>query len=340
MITPGLAKTGTRAKQGALLAELQRWARRQLGSPLVPPQRYGTAFHLQPPVTDLRELGPATIPPELDVAALGKIAAADRHRLVRLGEPDPYLVWHWANLDTVRTRLIHVPAGQEETMQLDDLAGTLMSDLVWVVLEEGAQLQLIDTAQQPRQLAVRRLRVLQHAGSQFAYMALRANVSFLTERVEVTMLGDNAQARLTHLLWGQDREQADVTVRVWHRGRADRSALLVRTAVGGSARHIYRGLIDVSPGASGADGYQKAEALLLSPQAVVDMLPELAIRTNEVRCSHGVTTTHLDDAKLFYLRSRGLSEAAARRLAILGFYSYAVSLPPSVQQTINQLIYA
>jgi Fe-S cluster assembly protein SufD len=45
----------------------------------------------------------------------------------------------------------------------------------------------------------------------------------------------------------------------------------------------------------------------------------LEIYADDVKCSHGATTGQLEDNALFYLRSRGLSEAQARQLLIQAF---------------------
>jgi Fe-S cluster assembly protein SufD len=58
---------------------------------------------------------------------------------------------------------------------------------------------------------------------------------------------------------------------------------------------------------------------MLSRQAEIDTKPQLVILADDVQCSHGTTVGQLDPQALFYLRSRGLSEAQARRLLCLGF---------------------
>jgi Fe-S cluster assembly protein SufD len=51
----------------------------------------------------------------------------------------------------------------------------------------------------------------------------------------------------------------------------------------------------------------------------VDTKPQLEIHADDVKCSHGTTVGQLDPAQLFYLRSRGIDAAEARRLLCLGF---------------------
>jgi Fe-S cluster assembly protein SufD len=53
----------------------------------------------------------------------------------------------------------------------------------------------------------------------------------------------------------------------------------------------------------------------------VDSLPQLEILTDDVKCKHGSTTGQLDALALFYLRSRGISEPAARSLLVYAFAS-------------------
>ena len=49
-------------------------------------------------------------------------------------------------------------------------------------------------------------------------------------------------------------------------------------------------------------------------------MPGLEILANEVKCSHGATTSKIDDQELFYLLSRGISRSVAERLIVLGFF--------------------
>ncbi len=59
--------------------------------------------------------------------------------------------------------------------------------------------------------------------------------------------------------------------------------------------------------------------LLLSENAEIDTKPQLEIYADDVKCSHGTTVGQLDEESLFYLRSRGIDEAAARALLVYGF---------------------
>jgi Fe-S cluster assembly protein SufD len=59
--------------------------------------------------------------------------------------------------------------------------------------------------------------------------------------------------------------------------------------------------------------------LLLAANGEIDTKPELEIYADDVKCSHGATVGELDEQQLFYLRSRGIGDLAARGLLTLGF---------------------
>jgi Fe-S cluster assembly protein SufD len=82
---------------------------------------------------------------------------------------------------------------------------------------------------------------------------------------------------------------------------------------------VFTGRIVVRPGAQRTDSKQTNNNLLLSGEAHADSQPQLEIYADDVKCTHGSTTGPLDERHLFYLKSRGLDEAEARRLLTYGF---------------------
>lgn len=87
----------------------------------------------------------------------------------------------------------------------------------------------------------------------------------------------------------------------------------------GRSRGVFTGRIIVRPGAQKTDSKQTNNNLLLSTDAHADSQPQLEIYADDVKCTHGSTVGPLDPRALFYLRSRGLDEAHARRLMTYGF---------------------
>ncbi|NCY23989.1 MAG: Fe-S cluster assembly protein SufD [Alphaproteobacteria bacterium] len=96
-----------------------------------------------------------------------------------------------------------------------------------------------------------------------------------------------------------------------------------KTVLTGKSRGVFQGKILVSKPAQRTDGYQMNQALLLSEEAEMDSKPQLEIYADDVKCSHGATVGALDPAQLFYLRSRGIPQQAARSMLVEAFLTEA-----------------
>jgi Fe-S cluster assembly protein SufD len=75
----------------------------------------------------------------------------------------------------------------------------------------------------------------------------------------------------------------------------------------------------VHPIAQKTDGKQSNHTLLLSPDAKIDTKPQLEIFADDVKCTHGATVGRMDEAGLFYMKSRGVPGDVARKLLTYAF---------------------
>ena len=82
---------------------------------------------------------------------------------------------------------------------------------------------------------------------------------------------------------------------------------------------MFHGGISIRAGADGSNANLSNKNLLLSDTAEIDTQPVLEIHADEVQAAHGATVGQLDPTAMFYLRSRGLPEADARRLLTTAF---------------------
>ncbi len=108
-----------------------------------------------------------------------------------------------------------------------------------------------------------------------------------------------------------------------HVGKDTKSKITQKVALTGRAHAGLVGTVRMEPGCGGAEGYLAQHSLLLSPEARVDAQPNLEIGHHEVKASHASTMERVDDEKLFYLTSRGVSKNEARQLMIEGFFAGA-----------------
>ncbi len=105
-----------------------------------------------------------------------------------------------------------------------------------------------------------------------------------------------------------------------HQAPDTKSDLLYKNALLNRARTIFSGLIVVDPDAQRTDAYQSNRNLMLSEDAEANSLPGLEIQANDVRCTHGATTSRIDPEQEFYLQSRGIAKAQADELLTFGFF--------------------
>jgi Fe-S cluster assembly protein SufD len=136
---------------------------------------------------------------------------------------------------------------------------------------------------------------------------------------QVALMGENAEVELIGGWMVDGYREAHASVLVDHQAPNCRSRQLFKGVIGGSARSGFDGKIYVHPAAQQTDAFQLNNNLIISDGAVAHSKPNLEIFADEVKASHGATVGQLSKEQLHYLRSRGISEPAARALLIRGF---------------------
>ena len=107
-------------------------------------------------------------------------------------------------------------------------------------------------------------------------------------------------------------------------------------------RSIFSGRINVRADAQKTDAKQTNMSLLMSKDAQVESKPQLEIFADDVKCTHGATIGQIDEEAIFYLRSRGICETAARSLLVYAFARENVDkvrVAP-LKATLDELLFA
>ena len=168
---------------------------------------------------------------------------------------------------------------------------------------------------------------LGHAGRyRSVSVALGARLSRLD--LEVRQTAEAAECSLDGLALIGGHQLADTHTCIDHMKPHGTSRQLHKCIVDGAAHAVFNGKVLVRPGALKSDSAQSSRNLLLTKAAVVDTLPQLEILADDVKCAHGATVGQLDSEELFYLRSRGLSEEAARDLLTYAFGAEVIERIP------------
>ncbi|MCC7327635.1 MAG: Fe-S cluster assembly protein SufD [Burkholderiales bacterium] len=157
-------------------------------------------------------------------------------------------------------------------------------------------------------------------------VALGARIS--RYNLNVLQTADGAQCTIDGLALIGERQLADTHTSIDHAQPHGVSRQLHKCIVGGAAHGVFNGKIIVRPGAQHIDSSQSSRNLLLTAQAHVDTKPQLEIFADDVKCAHGATVGQLDSDAVFYLASRGLSDAAARNLLTYAFGAEVIDRIP------------
>ena len=154
---------------------------------------------------------------------------------------------------------------------------------------------------------------------------------FSKTRVEASLVGQGADAELKGIYLASGEQFFDFHTLQDHQVGNTRSDLLFKGALQDVARTVYAGLIRIEKGAARSDAYQANRNLVLSEHAKATSIPMLEIDNNDVRCTHGATVGPVDPQSLFYLQSRGIPAATAKRMIVQGFFGEVLERIPFEQ---------
>jgi Fe-S cluster assembly protein SufD len=166
-------------------------------------------------------------------------------------------------------------------------------------------------------------------------IALGAQISRYNLNV---LLAEGAESATDGLALIAANQLADTHTCIDHLQPHGVSRQLHKCIVGGSAHAVFNGKIKVRQGAQHIDSVQSSRNLLLTDKARVDTKPQLEIFADDVKCAHGATIGQLDSEEVFYLKSRGLSDNAARNLLTYAFAAEVIDRIPiaSLKQQLEQ----
>ncbi|OLD73679.1 MAG: Fe-S cluster assembly protein SufD [Chloroflexi bacterium 13_1_20CM_66_33] len=137
--------------------------------------------------------------------------------------------------------------------------------------------------------------------------------------ITTVLAGAGAELILNGLYLLSDGQHADHHTVIDHAQPHCASHEFFNGVLAGRSHGVFNGRIVVRPGAQRTDSKQTNNNLLLSTEARADSQPQLEIYADDVKCTHGSTVGPIDQMQLYYLRSRGLSPAAARSILTYGF---------------------
>jgi len=156
-------------------------------------------------------------------------------------------------------------------------------------------------------------------GAKLNYLLVEEGGQLVKRQMEFQLKGENSDATLSGIYHAGESRQFIYNTRQDHLASNTISNLLFKVVLSKNAYALWQGNIFVGYGTHGVDGYQMNRNLLLGENVQAQSIPGLEILTDDVKCSHGVAMSNIDEDQLFYLSSRGIDETTAARLIVGGF---------------------
>jgi Fe-S cluster assembly protein SufD len=271
--------------------------------------------------------------PEERAAANGWSSFDKALRIAIEGEPEALTVTRAAVGSAPRAAHVLVEAAplSKGLVVLDSRGSASLSENVEIVVGEGAHLTLVslqEWADDARHLASHFATIAKDG--KLTHIVVSLGGAIVRVNPSAHLVGEGSDAELLGVYFADAGQHLEQRVYVHHDAPHTRSRVTYKGALNGDgARTVWVGDVLIGPRATGTDTYEQNRNLVLSEGTRADSIPNLEIQTGDiVGAGHASATGRFDDEHLFYLQSRGIPEAEARRLVVLGFLIEVVQRIP------------
>jgi len=155
----------------------------------------------------------------------------------------------------------------------------------------------------------------------------------------VLLLGEHAHGEILSVAFAGDGQHQDAGAKLTFAAPNTTGQIVSKSISRDGGRTSYRGLIKVEEDSPGVKVNVRCDALLLDEESRSDTYPYNDVKEEDVTLGHEATVSKIGDDQLFYLRSRGLSEAEATAMIVRGFIEpISKELPMEYALELNRLI--
>ncbi|MEV5970681.1 Fe-S cluster assembly protein SufD [Streptomyces sp. NPDC051921] len=224
-------------------------------------------------------------------------------------------------------QVIELGAFAEAVVVIDHTGDAVLAANVDYVLGDGAKLTVVsvqDWDEKAVHVAQHNALVGRDASFKSVVVTFGGDVVRIHPRVTYTAPG--GEAELFGLYFTDAGQHQEHRLLVTHNVPHCKSNVAYKGALQGQDAHaVWIGDVLIEAKAEGTDTYELNRNLVLTDGARVDSVPNLEIETGEIAgAGHASATGRFDDEQLFYLMSRGIPAAEARRLVVRGFFAELV----------------
>lgn len=155
----------------------------------------------------------------------------------------------------------------------------------------------------------------------------------------VYMMEPGARGEILSIAFANEGQHQDAGAKLVHAAPHTTGQIISKSISKNGGRSSYRGLVRVENGAKHSRCNVVCDALILDPKSRSDTYPYIEIKEQDVSIGHEASVSRIGEEQLFYLMSRGLSEAEASTMIVNGFIEPLVKeLPMEYAIEMNRLI--
>jgi Fe-S cluster assembly protein SufB len=155
----------------------------------------------------------------------------------------------------------------------------------------------------------------------------------------VYMMEPGARGEILSIAFASHGQHQDAGAKVVHVAPHTSSRIISKSISKNGGRSSYRGLVRVEKDAKKSKSNVVCDALILDPKSRSDTYPYIEVENQDVSIGHEASVSRIGEEQLFYLQSRGLSEAEASTMIVNGFIEPLVKeLPMEYAVEMNRLI--
>jgi Fe-S cluster assembly protein SufB len=153
------------------------------------------------------------------------------------------------------------------------------------------------------------------------------------------LVGERAHGEILSMAFAGRGQTLDAGGKMLHFASNTSSKITSKSISKDGGRSSYRGLVKVAQGVKNVRSNAVCDALILDPQSRSDTYPYIEVENENTSIGHEASVSKVNEAQLFYLMSRGLSQEEASTLIVSGFIEPLVKeLPMEYAIEMNRLI--
>lgn len=197
---------------------------------------------------------------------------------------------------------------------------TLHSAVVELVAMKGAKIQYVTVQNWSNNVFnLVTKRAIAHEEAEVKWIDCNIGSRLTMKYPGVVLKGRKARGEVISIALAGDGQHQDTGAKMIHAADETTSNIVSKSISLGSGRSTYRGLVHVPKHLKGCKNNTECDALLINPTSRTDTYPAITVRGTGNSSQHEASVSQISEEQIFYMMSRGLTEAQAMSLSVNGF---------------------